>query len=171
MILFTADMHFEHANIIKYCNRPFKNVQHMNKLLISRYNQVVKPEDTVYFIGDLTIKPRSYKSALYAFIQNLQGTKHLILGNHDYFEPFDYVDIGFESVHTQLEILDDGMDLNLLLVHDPAKAYTTDKIVIHGHIHDMWKKKGNAINVGVDVWDFKPVSILQIRKLIGEEDQ
>lgn len=161
MIWFTSDTHFEHANIIQHCNRPFKNVQQMNKLLIKQYNSVVEQEDTVYFLGDLTIKPRSYKSALRDIVQNMKGTKHLILGNHDYFEPFDYVEIGFNSVHTKLEIF------SMILVHDPATAYTTDKTVLHGHVHNMWKKKNNAINVGVDVWDYKPVSFIEIRKLIN----
>ena len=47
MIYFSADQHFSHANIIKYCKRPFNNAQHMNETLIKNWNSVVKPMDTV----------------------------------------------------------------------------------------------------------------------------
>ena len=44
---FTSDSHFHHANIIKYCNRPFSSVEEMNQVMIERWNEVVKPDDVV----------------------------------------------------------------------------------------------------------------------------
>jgi len=49
---FSADDHFGHGNIIKYCNRPFKDSNDMNSSLIRNWNQRVKPEDTVFHVGD-----------------------------------------------------------------------------------------------------------------------
>ena len=53
---FTADYHLGHANIIKYCNRPFKSLEHMNSEIIRRHNSRVKPNDTVFFLGDFCFK-------------------------------------------------------------------------------------------------------------------
>ena len=52
---FTSDTHFGHENIIKYCNRPFTSTEEMDKALISNWNKVVKPEDTVFHLGDFAV--------------------------------------------------------------------------------------------------------------------
>ena len=52
MIYFTSDWHLGHANIIKYCERPFKSVSDMDRILIQNYNEIVDQDDTVYFLGD-----------------------------------------------------------------------------------------------------------------------
>ena len=50
-IWFIADPHFDHKNIIKYCERPFNTVEEMNQTLIERWNSVVKKDDKVFCIG------------------------------------------------------------------------------------------------------------------------
>lgn len=57
---FTSDTHFNHANIIKFCNRPFKDVEQMNETLIANWNQVIGPDDTVFHLGDYNISPTQY---------------------------------------------------------------------------------------------------------------
>ena len=156
MIYFTADWHEGHENIIKYCKRPFKNFTHMGRVLLKNYNEVVTDDDTVYFIGDLTLRTSVYKNAIEQLVSKMNGQKHLILGNHDRLKPFDYVELGFITVHTALEL----PEYNMVLVHDPAtSAIDRSKVFICGHVHDLFKTQKNVINVGVDVWDFKPVSI------------
>ena len=49
---FSADLHLGHINCISYCDRPFKNIDHMNEVLIRNWNERVKPEDVVYHVGD-----------------------------------------------------------------------------------------------------------------------
>jgi len=60
MYFFTADEHYYHKNIIKYCNRPFANVENMNRALIGRHNEVVSNTDTVVHAGDFTLAKRVY---------------------------------------------------------------------------------------------------------------
>jgi len=157
---FTADQHFGHANIIKYCNRPFKDSYEMDKAIIKNYNLLVEKDDIVYFIGDLTLRTIIHKQSIRQIVNKLNGKKHLILGNHDKLNPFDYIDIGFISVHTSLEIND------FILNHDPADScINRNKTWLTGHIHELYKEIKNVINVGVDVWDFKPVDFNDIKAL------
>lgn len=74
-----SDTHFGHANIIKLADRPFKNVDEMNKTIINNWNSIVNDEDIVYILGDFSFKG---KSADY-YAKQLKGRKILIKGNHD----------------------------------------------------------------------------------------
>ncbi len=73
---FISDTHFYHANIIKYCNRPFNNVEEMNQILIDNWNENIKKNDIVYFLGDFSFKPNEV-------INRLNGNIIFLLGNHD----------------------------------------------------------------------------------------
>lgn len=78
--------------------------------------------------------------------------KILVLGNHDELKAFSYIEAGFESVHTSLEV--NGR----ILIHDPAVAtINPNKTFICGHVHTLFLKCSNTINVGVDQFSFMPV--------------
>lgn len=165
MIWFTADLHMGHENIIIYCNRPFTGLGKMEQTIISRYRSVVKEEDTVYFLGDLSIKGSQHRAHLDWVLEQLPGTKILILGNHDKFHPFTYVDAGFQSVHTALDIGE------FILVHDPVACLTAkDRKWLCGHIHGLFtmNRFGNVLNVGVDVHEFYPITIDEVRRAFDE---
>jgi len=148
-----SDTHFDHANVIKYCNRPFKNVTEMQKVMIEKWNQYVMPEDTVFHLGDLVM--HSDPDKLRGLLNKLNGTKHLILGNHDRMKPFTYVEAGFTSVHTSLHLQD-----NIYLNHDPSvKCVLKDSdILLHGHVHTLYKSlpEKNCINMSCEMWDYRP---------------
>ena len=164
---FTSDWHLDHANIILYCNRPFKSVARMNKTILSNYRQAVADEDEVYFLGDLAMRGPDNLNWYINTFGKLPGRKHLVLGNHDRLNPFQYEDAGFTSIHTalHLELLD------LYLVHDPAKSIVRrDKDWICGHVHNLFGKliKRNVVNVSVDVWDFKPANLDEVLAVLNE---
>lgn len=142
---FISDTHFGHANIIKYCNRPFNNVDEMNKTLTDNWNSVVKPDDLVYHLGDFSF----YEVETYR--KMLNGKIILIRGNHD--RKID--DKNFDEVHDSLEINIDTF--KCLLTHKPQ--ITDFDFNINGHVHDKWIMKNNNVNVGVDQWEFKPISL------------
>ena len=167
MIWLTSDLHLGHANIIKYCNRPFPDVHFMNKFLIDNWNELICSEDTVYCLGDFSFMADKY-------IKYLNGHIILIKGNHDK----SRYDSLFEEVY-----LNHSLEINNIkfyLTHIPIEkdrlykkgtlpdfnALDNYDYILSGHVHELWKTKGKHINVGVDVWDFKPVNINQILELI-----
>lgn len=77
---FTSDTHFNHANIIRFCNRPFNDVEQMNETLIANWNRVVQPEDTVFHLGDFCLGGSVEWTKI---LNRLNGKIYLILGNHD----------------------------------------------------------------------------------------
>ena len=77
-MFFTGDHHFGHANIIKYCNRPFNSVEEMDEMLIDEWNYVVNPDDIVYHLGDIAFS----MNELDKIIRRLNGTIYIIPGNH-----------------------------------------------------------------------------------------
>lgn len=77
---FTSDTHFNHANIIRFCNRPFKDVNQMNEVLIENWNRVISPGDTVFHLGDFCLGGSLEWTNV---LDRLNGKIHLILGNHD----------------------------------------------------------------------------------------
>ena len=163
----TADTHYFHHNIIKYCKRPFKSVEKMNNVLIDNHNDTVKKEDDIFIIGDFIWG--NDKSRASSIVSRLNGNIHLILGNHDNMKPFDYVNAGVKSVHTSLEL-----EKNLYLAHDPAVRCTLpdNAVLICGHVHGLFKflidKK--VANCGVDIWDFKPIKLSELlSKAVGYE--
>lgn len=168
MIFFTADSHYGHENIIEYCSRPFKNASKMDHELVRRHNKIVSDTDLCYFLGDFSIKGSQHKQYIGHIVSQLQGRKILILGNHDKLDPFDYVELGFESVHTSLYL----PEFNLLLVHDPAlHLMKRDAVCLCGHIHILFKYKPPVLNIGVDMWGFFPASLEEVLKVTQEANQ
>ena len=168
MVYFTSDLHFGHENIIKFCNRPFDSVEAMNKALIKNWNATVQHDDEIYIIGDFTGNYGQAKS----FLPVLNGKKYMITGNHDKFlRDSDESHIWFEWVKEYAVISCKGF--RWVLFHYPIAEWSgfyKGSIHLHGHIHNRpiassWNPSTiRAFNVGVDVNDYKPVSIDDIIK-------
>jgi calcineurin-like phosphoesterase family protein len=185
-VWFTADLHLGHANIIRYCNRPFTDVVKMNDALVGGWNEVVAPSDTVWVLGDVALGPIEQSLAL---VERLAGRKLLVAGNHDrcwsghgrrargWTER--YRSAGFDEVHQDEVTIDvgghpvtachfpyrgDSHDEDRYLEHRPVD---NGAWLLHGHVHDRWRQWGRMINVGVDVWSYRPVSAGTIGSLIA----
>ncbi|MBS2001323.1 MAG: hypothetical protein JST44_07430 [Cyanobacteria bacterium SZAS LIN-5] len=175
---FTSDHHFGHAKIIQYCDRPFETVEQMNEELVQNWNALVGDNDTVYYLGDFSLK----SSAMEEFAPRLKGRKVLIAGNHDGCHPSNHEGkLGnlalyrkyFDAVHEDLEW--DGLHLHHMPYHDDVdhrypeyRPIDAGLILLHGHVHQRWTVNGRQINVGVDVWNYEPVHESEIRKLVAQ---
>ena len=160
MIWFSADHHFAHDEIITYCMRPFRNPAVMHKHMTREHNSLVAPSDDAYFIGDISMLSKSHRGTIENYIRKFNGRLHLIIGSHDIRDPVFWTEVGFTSVHyPYLEVEE------FVLVHDVAASQVDrTRPFLCGHVHDLFIHQKNVLNVGVDVWDFKPVSIDQVRE-------
>ena len=125
-------MHLGHFNIIKYCNRPFTNVNDMNNLIIDNWNKVIRDEDTVINLGDLGFGFHKLESEdLKKRICSLKGkVKILIRGNHDKRRNEEYVAMGFKFMQKELVMN------QILFTHRPASLRSGIKYNVFGHIHN-----------------------------------
>lgn len=98
-----GDLHFYHKKIIEYCNRPFSDVEEMNKTLISNWNSVVKKNDEVIVAGDFAL---TSKDNIITIGRQLKGRKTLILGNHEGASLQTYYDAGFQIVSKYPIVID-----------------------------------------------------------------
>lgn len=177
---FTSDLHFGHKNIISFCERPFADLDAMHEGLIQNWNKVVGQDDTVWILGDFVFGGTAF---LRAIMERLHGRKHLLRGNHDWknIKP-NRTDLGFARIVDGTEDiwLGEGADtFHAKMCHFPYRAaHPTDlryeelkpvdqgAPLLHGHVHCAWKTKGKMVNVGVDVWDYAPVSEATLVDLI-----
>ncbi len=164
MIFVTSDLHFGHKNIIEYEHRPYKNVQEMDSDLIKRWNEVVKPKDTIYVLGDFSWYDGENTNKI---LQQLNGKKYLIIGNHDerFLEDKKFDKSLFEEICNYKEIKHNKQ--KYILFHYPIaehKGKQKGYFHLYGHIHssnlELEKYLGaSCFNVGVDRNDYRPVNI------------
>lgn len=157
MTWFISDNHFNHKNIIKYCNRFFKNAKEMDEYMVAQWNSVVNKGDLVYHLGDFALGLNSdeYKE----LIKRLNGEIVLIRGNHDRRGKEFFKRVGFVEVYKKLTI---G---NYILSHRPQDESQIPEgyINVHGHIHNNGYikevDKSKYINVSVEMHNYKPIWI------------
>ncbi|MDD1693342.1 MAG: 2'-5' RNA ligase family protein [Methanoregula sp.] len=155
-ILLIADLHLGHANIIRYCSRPFlfSDPGEMDRVLVANWNASVTPGTRIYHIGDLCYGRNARPGHEYR--QQLNGDVTFIAGNHDAPGPGTLSSTVIEYAGTRF-----------CLVHDPADVPATfDGWVVHGHHHNNDLRhypfidfKHRRINVSVEVAGYVPVSL------------
>ena len=187
-IFLTSDTHFRHKNILEYCGRPFFSMEHMERELIRNWNSVVGVDDTVYHLGDFSMNHKYHAD----IVPQLNGKKILVLGNHDKSGPGCGSSKFNEMKPTYLSYSWYDVVLNTILIHPDLgevnlshfptigggdhgeerftkhRLPSDTKYVLCGHVHENWKKNKQCINVGVDVWDYRPVEFNMVCELFIE---
>lgn len=169
MIYFNADYHFNHHNALGFDIRPFFTMQEMTFEIIKRHNELVKPTDTFYFLGDFMFdRWQNFDS----YFDQLNGHKHIIWGNHDHKQFRKKVASKWESVQHYLEINYNGR--LFVLCHYPFASWKNSvhgSINVHGHSHGSPhsdKRRNNQIDVGCMNNNYYPFSIDQVIELCLE---
>lgn len=194
-IFFTSDTHYFHENCIKFDNRPFRDLAHMHRSLIKRYNSVVPESGVCYFLGDVGMGPSDEMKEL---ISQLNGTKVLVLGNHDKGHNSMY-NLGFDVVVNAIDLYIAGE--RVTMTHCPLRGLYREDVTgmkgakdgenwhgeskqhrfsienqgqyhIHGHIHSPNGGKSQKIlekqiDIGVVANNYTPVSISVIESWIA----
>jgi calcineurin-like phosphoesterase family protein len=164
-----SDTHFNHYNIIKYCNRPFKDEREMNNKIIANWNKVVAKEDTVFFLGDFAFGKDDYFSVEY-WSSFLNGRIIPIKGSHDY---------SSQSNWMISSIILDYKGIQFFLVHDPLdvpKSWEGYVIAGHNHNHDLvehpfYNPRKKRFNVSVELTEYKPVDMDKIVEEISFKNE
>lgn len=133
-IFYISDLHFGHANIIRFDKRPFNSVNEMDEVLINNWNKVVTNEDTVMILGDFCWR---LEEEWIKILDRLNGNKQLIRGNHDLKSMSKELKSKFQDVKDYKEIKDNGR--RVLLSHYPNPFYrgdyNPDIVCLYGHVH------------------------------------
>lgn len=159
-VFFTGDTHFGHGGARGLFRRPFASTAEMDDAMIRAWNEVVGDHDVVWHLGDFAVRPTSAR--LDELLGVLAGTKHLLIGNNEVKATLAHP--GFASVQHYAEVELDG--LRLVLCHYPFRSWNRmdrGSLNLHGHCHGRLKPMPRQIDVGVDAWDFRPITLAQIR--------
>ncbi len=171
---FTADTHFRHANIIKFCYRPFSSVEEMDSELIKRWNSVVKPDDIIYHLGDFSYKANHLE--VEKIINQLNGKIYFVEGNHDAKGMMAYLHWCSSKARNKVVLLQRWelitvSEQDIHLCHFAPRSWSHDlrgTWALYGHTHALLPPYGKSCDVGVDAWDFTPVSFEQLREFFSK---
>lgn len=152
-----SDTHFWHHNIIKYCERPFINVEQMNTQMVLSWNEHVKKNDLVFHLGDVSFGDAEQTIDI---LSQLNGRLVLIAGNHDRHTKWKKKDPTLLN-RFFLEIVDykryNHYGLKFVLCHFPFASWERNYINLHGHTHGKYKDQNRQLDVGVDVIGYAPI--------------
>lgn len=162
----TLTKYFGHANIIQYCNRPYKSVYHMDECIIKNWNDTVGKNDWVIHLGDFSFQSDRY-------VKKLNGKIILVKGNHDGGQYNKY----FEGVVEFLPVK--IAEFNCYMIHTPIDLEAQYKkgkepdfsvldrydYIICGHVHNKFVVSGKNVNVGIDIWK-KPIHIDELSRFL-----
>lgn len=175
MIYFTSDLHFNHDRAFIYEPRGFKTVDEMNETLIKNWNETISPYDSVYILGDFFLG--TDKEYIHKAIDRLNGTIHLIIGNHDTPAKLNEYKETKVIVEGYADILSYKKQ-NFYLSHYPTLTATLesnpDRAIINlfGHTHSkekFYEDRPYMYNVSVDANDNRPVDFQTIKERISAE--
>lgn len=156
MYWFTSDEHYDHQNIIKYCKRPFADIEEMNKEIINRHNEVIHNKDIIIHAGD-TCWHKTF--LLKGHLAKLNGTNIFLKGSHD------------KQLSTTHPYIWEKMieDKYIVVCHYAMRTWPRSHYnswQLFGHSHGRLDPIGKQYDVGVDNNNFYPVSFEQLKEIM-----
>ena len=160
---FTADTHFGHENILHWSSRPFESVEAMDETLVANWNETVGPRDRVFVLGDFGLTANAKQlQRLLGIRRRLRGQIILVRGNHD--RSKSVRELRFADVHRLLDVKVDGQ--RVVMCHYAMRTWPGSHQGawhLYGHSHGLLQGLFLSFDVGVDCWDYAPVSWERIK--------
>lgn len=149
----TSDLHLEHRNIIKYCDRPYdfswEGVAKMNEEILAQFDEL-PAGSLIINCGDIGLNSSLTFDKLKEFVDRMKKndkTLWIVLGNHDremhlrckdlrrFKTPYDlFIALGFNRVFPYPILLED----KYLLSHEPVYLTPGSNLInVHGHVHNI----------------------------------
>ena len=161
-VLVIADLHLGHENILRYTNRPFRDVDHMNAALWDHLAAGLTPDKALVVVGDMAMR-EALNAVTWQQLRDLDcRQRHLVLGNHDLTGTGQVRAQGFDRVWS---LMVSGGEPPLIWTHYPLDEVPDGYINIHGHVHDDPPRRTPHINVSVEQLDYVPVPLTALRAL------
>lgn len=178
---FTSDNHYYHKNIIKYSNRPFKDVDDMQYQLIKKWCETVQDGDTVFHLGDFAFTKEDKLIPLLYQLKADRINLHMILGNHDK-----------NLIRNKRQLLESGLIKEIVsykeiyvdnqficLFHYGTRTWNKahhGSWLLFGHSHGTLKPLGKSVDVGFDsphvlgAAKYAPYSFHEIKKFMDKQE-
>lgn len=164
---FSSDFHLDHKNVIKYDNRPFADIIDMNDEIITNHNQIVKPNDNFYFLGDFCFSNRTEH-----FLRQLNGNLFFIKGNHDKHDTIKlYQKYGtYLGEQKRIKIGEQEIILNHYAMRVWDKSHH-GAWHLYGHSHGSLPDNPNSLSfdIGCMNFDYKPLEFEQIKQIMSKK--
>lgn len=164
--VYTSDLHLDHMMLLKHIHRPFENVEEQIEVLTKNFNSILRKGDILYVLGDNSITKNGHKITR-NFLLGLNATEfHFIEGNHDT-KKTSRLDI-WTTVSQIKGVKDNGT--HVVLCHYPMMQWNRShhgSVHLFGHSHGGTKHPGNAVDVGIDCWNYMPVLLTDVLYRLG----
>ncbi|AMB45084.1 metallophosphoesterase family protein [Methylobacterium sp. AMS5] len=160
-VYFTSDTHFGHSGILSERMRrprPFASIEQHDEHLIAAWNNRIRPGDEVWHLGDFAYGASAAHCR--SVFSRLNGRKRLVLGNHDAKRT---TDLPWYSQTERAEVVVEGR--RFVLSHYAMRTWDglhRGALHLYGHSHGSLPGCGRSIDVGVDCWDWRPVTVAEI---------
>ena len=172
---FTSDQHFFDKNIMAAADRPYAMPEAMTDDIVTHFLAKTVDASEVYILGDIfgSAQPADPYRLCGEMLERLGARRrpfHLIRGNHDHLTDEEYLALGFKSVN-RIDFIELG-GMRAMLTHDPCMVQAKNLLALCGHIHtlfyEVYQQERNtlALNVGVDLRSFEPLSEDEILEIV-----
>lgn len=158
-VWFTSDLHFGQQRTLDLSMRPFNNVKEMDFIMMNNWNALVKPDDTIFILGDFGIMK---------ILPFLNGKKVLIKGNYERHVPqlLEGFEPQFKEIYEEkhmIQVNKNGKEYFITMAHEPSRVKNTPidetHINLFGHVHKLCMIKPYGLNVGTDCHNYDPINL------------